>query len=226
MAHLLDKSSADKRKLGMKKLIREEEFNAKYYKKLDSFIRYYRKQGVLYSEEDAAALKKCLKTELPVCFWFSGKSNGNNKLIESFSALNQNIRDKFQPLKWYSLETFLPGFKTNISKREMKKIDENSRMHKWLTEESDFGNIVRQEEVSMIPPITLDIEPSHKVLDMCAAPGSKTCQIVEKMKKISNVFDQNGFVVAVDSNFSRCHVLAKRVKELGLPNVTVINTKA
>lgn len=35
------------------------------------------------------------------------------------------------------------------------------------------GNITRQEAVSMLPPLFLDVEPHHVVLDMCAAPGSK-----------------------------------------------------
>lgn len=35
------------------------------------------------------------------------------------------------------------------------------------------GNLSRQEAVSMIPPLFLDVRPEHKCLDMCAAPGSK-----------------------------------------------------
>ena len=27
----------------------------------------------------------------------------------------------------------------------------------------------------MLPPLFLDVEPHHVVLDMCAAPGSKVC---------------------------------------------------
>ena len=30
----------------------------------------------------------------------------------------------------------------------------------------------------MLPPLFLDVEPHHKVLDMCAAPGSKVCFII------------------------------------------------
>ena len=41
------------------------------------------------------------------------------------------------------------------------------------------GNISRQEAVSMIPPLLMKIESHHKILDMCAAPGSKTAQIIE-----------------------------------------------
>ena len=41
------------------------------------------------------------------------------------------------------------------------------------------GHTSRQEAVSMIPPIFLKVENHHKVLDMCAAPGSKTTQLIE-----------------------------------------------
>lgn len=35
----------------------------------------------------------------------------------------------------------------------------------------------------MIPPLLLDVQPHHKVLDMCAAPGSKTSQIIEMLHR-------------------------------------------
>lgn len=33
----------------------------------------------------------------------------------------------------------------------------------------------------MIPPLVLDVQPHHKILDMCAAPGSKTAQLIEML---------------------------------------------
>ncbi len=33
----------------------------------------------------------------------------------------------------------------------------------------------------MIPPLFMDVNHDHAVLDMCAAPGSKTTQIIEMM---------------------------------------------
>ena len=45
--------------------------------------------------------------------------------------------------------------------------------------ENDVGNITRQEVVSMIPPLVMDIKPGMTVLDMCAAPGSKSAQLIE-----------------------------------------------
>jgi 16S rRNA C967 or C1407 C5-methylase (RsmB/RsmF family) len=31
----------------------------------------------------------------------------------------------------------------------------------------------------MLPPLVLGVRPEHRVLDMCAAPGSKTAQLIE-----------------------------------------------
>jgi multisite-specific tRNA:(cytosine-C5)-methyltransferase len=50
---------------------------------------------------------------------------------------------------------------------------------KFLVSETSVGNISRQEVVSMIPPLLLDVRPGHVVLDMCAAPGSKAAQLLE-----------------------------------------------
>ena len=50
-----------------------------------------------------------------------------------------------------------------------------------------IGNISRQETVSMIPPLVLDVQPHHKVLDMCAAPGSKTAQLIEAIHAVEDV---------------------------------------
>lgn len=36
-----------------------------------------------------------------------------------------------------------------------------------------------QGATSMIPPLALDVRPGHRVLDLCAAPGSKTTQLCE-----------------------------------------------
>ena len=47
-----------------------------------------------------------------------------------------------------------------------------------MIQHTDSGNITRQEAVSMVPPLALNVAPHHKCLDMCAAPGSKTSQVI------------------------------------------------
>lgn len=60
----------------------------------------------------------------------------------------------------------------------------------------------------MIPVTLLKPEPGHSVLDMCAAPGSKTIQILEYLHaQNENKITTNGFVIANDSDAKRAYML-------------------
>ena len=39
----------------------------------------------------------------------------------------------------------------------------------------------------MLPPLVLGVKPHHTVLDMCAAPGSKTTQVIAGLPLVNNV---------------------------------------
>ena len=90
----------------------------------------------------------------------------------------------------------------------------------------------------MIPPLLLDIKPGQAVLDMCAAPGSKTAQIIEMLHQesgstfISGDCKQNdvkyldGLVVANDVDNRRCYMLAHQSKRLSSSCVVITNHDA
>uniref|UniRef100_A0A671L9I8 tRNA (cytosine(34)-C(5))-methyltransferase n=1 Tax=Sinocyclocheilus anshuiensis TaxID=1608454 RepID=A0A671L9I8_9TELE len=88
------------------------------------------------------------------------------------------------------------------------------------------GNISRQEAVSMIPPLLLKIEPQHKILDMCAAPGSKTAQLIEMVHSDMDVPFPEGFVIANDVDNKRCYLLVHQAKRLNSPCIMVVNHDA
>jgi 16S rRNA C967 or C1407 C5-methylase (RsmB/RsmF family) len=71
-----------------------------------------------------------------------------------------------------------------------------------------------QEEASMLPVQLLDPRPGDRVLDLCAAPGSKTAQIALAL-------ESEGTVVANDSSVSRLRALRSTLDRLGLANVSV-----
>ena len=73
------------------------------------------------------------------------------------------------------------------------------------------GHITRQEAVSMIPPLLLDVKPHHRVMDLCAAPGSKTAQIIEQLHGATGFGIPEGFVVANDADNKRCYLLVHQV---------------
>lgn len=74
----------------------------------------------------------------------------------------------------------------------------------------------------MLPPLFLDVQPTDIVLDMCAAPGSKTSQMLEMLygerKSLSS-----GCVVANDVDYSRAQMLIHQVNRSGTAGMVVIN---
>ncbi|CAG2068658.1 unnamed protein product, partial [Timema podura] len=71
------------------------------------------------------------------------------------------------------------AWQLTLTRKDIRRSEAYFRLHNFLINETQCGSISRQEVVSMIPPILLDVKSHHKVLDMCAAPGSKTSQLIE-----------------------------------------------
>lgn len=96
------------------------------------------------------------------------------------------------------------------------KMDQTSRQ--WWNQERLMGNFYSQGNASMIPPIFLLNGISNytnlKVLDMCAAPGSKTTQIGALMKN-------NGLIVANDFKSHRLYALHRNLQVFGIANAVV-----
>uniref|UniRef100_A0A671NVS9 tRNA (cytosine(34)-C(5))-methyltransferase n=1 Tax=Sinocyclocheilus anshuiensis TaxID=1608454 RepID=A0A671NVS9_9TELE len=115
---------------------------------------------------------------------------------------------------------------TNLSRKILRKSPLLEKFHQFLVSETESGNISRQEAVSMIPPLLLKIEPQHKILDMCAAPGSKTAQLIEMLHSDMDVPFPEGFVIANDVDNKRCYLLVHQAKRLNSPCIMVVNHDA
>uniref|UniRef100_A0A667XY50 tRNA (cytosine(34)-C(5))-methyltransferase n=1 Tax=Myripristis murdjan TaxID=586833 RepID=A0A667XY50_9TELE len=115
---------------------------------------------------------------------------------------------------------------TNMSRKIIRKSPLLEKFHQFLVSETESGNISRQEAVSMIPPLLLKIEPHHKILDMCAAPGSKTAQLIEMLHADMDVPFPEGFVIANDVDNKRCYLLVHQAKRLNSPCIMVVNHDA
>ncbi|XP_054840743.1 RNA cytosine C(5)-methyltransferase NSUN2 [Eublepharis macularius] len=128
-----------------------------------------------------------------------------------------------QPLSWYPEEL---AWHTNLSRKVLRKSPQLEKFHHFLVSETECGNISRQEAVSMIPPLLLNVQPHHKILDMCAAPGSKTAQLIEMLHADMDVPFPEGFVIANDVDNKRCYLLVHQAKRLNSPCIMVVNHDA
>ena len=80
-----------------------------------------------------------------------------------------------------------------------------------------LGYYYVQEIASMLPVLALKPGPEEFVLDIAAAPGSKTTQIAAEMKG-------SGSIIANDSSLKRLKILASNLERCGVSN-TIITKK-
>lgn len=80
------------------------------------------------------------------------------------------------PVSWYPDQL---AYSMTTAKNIVRRFAPFAEFQKFLVSETAVGNISRQEIVSMIPPLLLDVRPGMTVLDLCAAPGSKSAQLME-----------------------------------------------
>jgi len=82
------------------------------------------------------------------------------------------------------------------------------------TLEHMLGLIYIQAPISMVPVEVLDPKPGEKILDLCAAPGSKSTQIAQLLNGL-------GVLVANDISFERVKALASNLQRFGVLNVII-----
>lgn len=78
------------------------------------------------------------------------------------------------------------------------------------------GLFYLQEPSASSAVTILDPQPNTNVLDLCAAPGSKSTQILEML-------GGTGFLVSNEINAKRCQILAENIERNGAPNALVLN---
>ncbi|KAJ1519527.1 hypothetical protein ONE63_004809 [Megalurothrips usitatus] len=201
----------------------------------EAFSKYYKIQNVV-PENEWDEMISTLQETLPTSFRITGgkmeacamldviEGQFFQELLSAGVEPGADIKPPKQ-LPWYPDRL---AWQLDISRKDIRRSEAYYRLHNFLIAETSTGNISRQEAVSMIPPLVLDVKPHHKVLDMCAAPGSKTAQLIEMLHADQQPGDPppEGFVVANDMDNTRCYMLVHQLKRLSSPCVVIVNHDA
>ncbi len=158
------------------------------------------------------------------------------RFVERYSQLTD-----FEAFKKYSLSFLRRSIRVNTLKISVKELQKrledewNLAQIPWCKEgfwiehkakeRRDIGNLLEhhlgyfyvQEAASMIPPLVLEPQAGEAVLDMCAAPGSKTTEMAALMQN-------EGMIVANELSGMRAAALGVNLQRNGVRNVVVTLT--
>ena len=114
----------------------------------------------------------------------------------------------------------------NLTRDNIRKNPGLKKLQKFINAGSEAGLLTRQELVSMLPPLFLDIQHTDVVLDMCAAPGSKTSQMLELILTGADqkkLLQEKGGVVANDADPKRAYMLTHQLQRINTTGMLVVN---
>ncbi|XQJ31684.1 NOL1/NOP2/sun family, putative [Leishmania guyanensis] len=177
---------------------------------------------------DAAAslwIKEMVLFRMPLLttFWINDTDPLASQVRAYMESLDLSL---VEPISWYPIAGM--GWRILADKTEFRKRPEMQPLRQYLIRQTALGTINRQEEVSMIPPFLLDIQPNDVCLDMCASPGSKTAQMLVALGRHKVVpfesdaspfpfqYDSDGLVIANELDTKRANMLVHQVKRLRL----------
>lgn len=90
---------------------------------------------------------------------------------------------------------------------------------RFVNEAARLGLVYIQDEASQLVSILLEPRGGHRVLDMCAAPGSKTSHIAALTK-------DEAWIIASDLHSHRLRVLAAACERLGINSIDSVAADA
>lgn len=194
------------------------------------FEAFYKAQHFVHTTEDWQAFMQTLREPLPACFRinpdYAFASDLREQLL-SFMGDKLVVDDveikAVEQIRWFPNGY---GYQLGTDRKSIRKLPALNQLHKWMVQHTDNGNLTRQEAVSMVPPIALNVEPHHRCLDMCAAPGSKTSQLLEVVNRsLEGSEEQQGLVVANDADTDRAYMLVHQCRRINSPLLVITTHK-
>ena len=153
--------------------------------------------------------------------------------MEQFDArMKSLLKDEYDDFKKALLEKPVKGLYLNRNKKNVERVLEEQYIEHHPIVENGYlydenyhpgrsayflaGLYYIQEPSAMLVADALPIEPDDFVLDMCAAPGGKSCEIASRLTG-------EGVLISNDIEASRARILSENIERFGLDNTIVTN---
>jgi 16S rRNA C967 or C1407 C5-methylase (RsmB/RsmF family) len=180
-------------------------------------IRFYRAQNIVPAEE-WDAFERSLRSSLPMVLRVLQSRPGWEHTL---AELQRRGGDVVSPLEWCGSAPAALAWQCASS---AYSTHDGGELRRWSQQQNSRGTVSFQEAVSMLPPLLLAPQPDHVVLDMCAAPGSKTMQLLDSMHAPDEWAEPGqphvatGMLVAADvSGLKMTSVVAGRLRKIHSP---------
>lgn len=156
---------------------------------------------------------------------YLNKSYGEAYADEFLNSLNKgrnlSIRVNKNKIEKNILKNLLEekGYQIEESKISSRSLIVNNSSSLAKTEEFKNGLFTIQSEASIKVCEVLDPKKNSQILDLCAAPGTKTSFLAELCENSSQI-------VANDISFNKLSKINENIKRLGLKNIEITNFDA
>ena len=150
-------------------------------------------------------------------------------LDETLKLLKVNERPLIPSIRVNTLKISVLELKKKLEKKgnELKPIDWIPYGFNIIKESSNLGSsheflqgyYYLQNIASMLSAIILDPKPNDIVIDMCAAPGSKSTHLAQLM-------ENEGTLILIEKNLNRIPALEVNLRRMGIINSIVLNMDA
>lgn len=122
--------------------------------------------------------------------------------VNTLKISKEDLKNKLEKKGWSIAEKFNNAFiiKSNLMPGELGK-----------SLEHQLGYYYVQELASMMPPLAMELNKNDIVLDLCAAPGSKTTELAALM-------ENQGTIIANDIRIDRLKALSSNLERCGATN--------
>ncbi len=154
-------------------------------------------------------MKKLLGKEIESYLEILKKPVVNSIRCNTLKISPEKLKKRLESKGWIIQQPFAESPEIMIIKNELGPGEIGRSMEHLL------GYYYVQEIASMLPVLALKPEPEELVLDVAAAPGSKTTQIAAAIKN-------TGTIIANDVSLKRLKILSSNIERCGATNTIII----